>query len=138
MCEGHQFSVAEMVHADVGAVRAALLNVQNFDQFTSVAHSLQALSENEFSGMGRPLFLRELVSVRLLQGSSVQGSSQVRETLAIKKSLTSCPFPVNPMMCSPEIAVPHVLCALREAMGQINPLTILTAEVATTPCGDLV
>ena len=92
MCEGHQFSVAETVHADVGAVRAALLNVQNFDQFTSVAHSLRALSENEFSGMGRPLFLRELVSVRLVQGSPVQGSSQVRKTLVIKIASQHAPF----------------------------------------------
>jgi len=83
MCEGHQFSVAETVYADVGAVRAALLNVQNFDQFTSVAHSLQALSENEFSGMGRPLFLRELISVRLLQGTSAQGSSQDADSITV-------------------------------------------------------
>ena len=101
MCEGHQFSVAETVYADVGAVRAALLNVQNFDQFTSVAHSLQALSENEFSGMGRPLFLRELVSVRLVQGSSVQGSSQVREHTGDQFSLAIRPFQsIDPMRCS--------------------------------------
>ncbi len=92
MCEGHQFSVAETVYADVGAVRAALLNVQNFDQFTSVAHSLQALSENEFSGMGRPLFLRELISVRLLQGTSAQGSSQVRDSLTIGRGFTTTPL----------------------------------------------
>ena len=92
MCEGHQFSVAETVYADVGAVRAGLFDVQNFYPFTSVAHSLQALSENEFSGMGRPLFLRELISVRLLQGSSVQDSSQVREALTIKRGYIVTPL----------------------------------------------
>ena len=88
MCEGHQFSVAETVYADVGAVRAALLNVQNFDQFTSVAHSLQALSEDEFSGLGRPLFLRDLISLRL----AVPGNSQVRDSVRDIPGLASLPL----------------------------------------------
>lgn len=121
MSEGHQFSVAEMVHADVGAVRAALLNIKNFDQFTSVAHSLQALSENEFSGMGRPLFLRELVSVRLLQGSSVQGSSQVSETLAITNSLISYPFRTNPMTCRPRDSSAERLNRITRGHGSEKP-----------------
>lgn len=99
MCEGHQFSVAETVYADIGAVRAALLNVQNFDQFTSVAHSLQALSEDEFSGLGRPLFLRDLISLRL----AVPGNSQVRDSVGSIPGLASLPL-------SEPIAVLQISC----------------------------
>lgn len=66
MCESHQFSVSETVLCGVQAVRDALANVQNFDHFTSVVTGLTALSENEFSGIGRPLFLRDRISLRLV------------------------------------------------------------------------
>ena len=65
MCESHQFSVIETVSCGVQAVRDALANVQNFDHFTSVVTGLTALSENEFSGVGRPLFLRDRISLKL-------------------------------------------------------------------------
>ena len=64
MCESHQFSVTETVLCGVQAVRDALANVQNFDHFTSVVTGLTAMSENEFSGIGRPLFLRDRISLR--------------------------------------------------------------------------
>lgn len=80
MCQSHQFTVSETICTDIGTVKQALASVQNFEHFTSVVKGLEALSENEFSAIGRPLFLRDRISVRLV----VPGSPQVCKLLSIR------------------------------------------------------
>ena len=79
MCQSHQFTVSETICTDIGTVKQALASVQNFEHFTSVVKGLEVLSENEFSAIGRPLFLRDRISVRLV----VPGSPQVCKLLCI-------------------------------------------------------
>lgn len=78
MASAHTWSQNVLVSASLRATYELLRNVQNFEQMTSTVTGLTMLSQDEFAGRGKPLFLRDVISFKV---SSCKAPEHVAVTM---------------------------------------------------------